>query len=148
MARGAAVLLVIAALAAGGCGGGGHSLGTVPRGTNSQLVTRPRARPVAVRLRGKDSGVARLSRAASGEKTAVAVTLSGGANGSMTVELAHGYCTKPTALTSTTVLGRLRGGKASWTTPTPYAQLTTGPTAVVVRSAQHAVVACGNTPRG
>jgi hypothetical protein len=147
MARGGAFLLVIAALAAGGCGGSDHSLGTVPRNTNSQLVAKPRAHPVSVRLHGKQSGTAKLAPAASGEKTSITVAVGGSGAGQMTVELAHGYCSKPTALTSTTVLGRLRGGKTSWITPTPYAQLTTGPTAVVVRSAK-SVVACGNAPRG
>jgi hypothetical protein len=148
----APLLLFLAALAlplagCGGGGGGGASLGTVPRNTNSQLVAKPNAKPISIRLHGRTSGVAHLSRAADGQKTAVTITLPS-AHGATTAELAHGYCSKPTALTSTTLLGRVRGDTTSWTTPTPFAQLSAGPTAVVLRSPQHALVACGNVPRG
>jgi hypothetical protein len=71
-----------------------------------------------------------------------------GGRARMTAELAEGSCGQPTGLHRSTVLGRLGSGETSWTVPTPYAQLTAAPLAVVVRSATHAVEACGNAPRG
>src|SRR3954466_12618759 len=135
----AGLVLLIATTVAGGCGGGGSSLGTTPNTTSSRLVAKPLTRPLVVQLRGRTTGTAHLRRAGKGQKTAVSVEL-GDDNGSdLSVELAQGSCTKPQALKSPTVLGELHSGKASWTVPTPYAQLTASPLAVVVRSDSHAV---------
>jgi hypothetical protein len=146
--RSVLVALLLAAAVAGCGGGGGDSLGTVPNSTNSRLVTKPLTRPIVVRLRGTTDGTAHLRRAANGQKTAVSVELTDDDGSDFSVELAQGSCTKPQALKSPTVLGELHSGKASWTVPTPYAQLTASPLAVVVRSGERAVEACGNAPRG
>ena len=144
-------LLAVVPLLLAACGGGGGSAaGTNPgSNTNLRLVTKPLKRAIVVHLKGKEPGVATLRRAGAGQKTSVEVNLGGGApGGAATVELARGSCGRPTGLTRPTVLGQMHGSHATWTVPSPYAQLANGPLAVVVRTAQHAIDACGNAPTG
>jgi hypothetical protein len=125
---------------------------TVPRNTNSRLVSKPAARTVVVHLRGKTRAVAELRGTANGEQTIVTVRLTGfrsaAARGVVTASLANGSCTNASGLTSPTVLGPLRALTTSWTTSTPLAQLTAAPLAVVLRSPGHGVIACGNARMG
>ena len=79
---------------------------------------------------------------AHGSKTSVSVRVAT-AGGGLVAQLAHGSCARPTALTSTTVLGELTSPVVSWTVPTPYAQLAASRVAVILRSAAHAVESCG-----
>ena len=138
------VLLALPFLLAACGSGGGMKLGTVPKQPGPQAA--PTTKPLVVPLHGKASGSAQLRRAASGQKTAITLSVHH-AGTSPTAEIAHGSCSKPTALTSDTVLGRLTKGTASWTVPTPYAQLTASKFAVVVRSGDRGIVACGDAPR-
>jgi len=111
-------------------------------------VGQPVKTPVVVPLDGPASGVATLRRVDGGQKTSVEVRLRDGpVHVDRTVQLARGSCRRPTALTSPTVLGGMHDLDASWTVPTPYEQLANGRAlAVVVRSPDHAVEACGNAP--
>jgi hypothetical protein len=120
---------------AGACGGGrlGH----------------PVAEQIVVPLDGRTDGVATLRRVSDGMKTSLDVRLADGApDVERSVQLARGSCRRPTALTSETVLGGMQHHHASWTVPAPLGQLANGRAlAIVVRSAEHAVEACGNAPR-
>lgn len=142
------LLVAVVPLLAAACGGGGST--NPGANTNLAPVTKPLKRAIVVQLKGRTTGKATLRRAANGQKTAVEVKLngSGAAGGPPTVELARGSCGQPTGLTRPTVLGQMHSTHASWTVPSPYAQLANGPLAVVVRSPKHAVESCGNAPRG
>lgn len=128
-------LFAMVPLVAAACGGGrlGHAV----------------AEQMVVPLNGRTDGVATLRRVADGEKTRLDVRLAAGApDTERSVQLARGSCRRPTALTSQTVLDGMDGRHASWTVPTPLGQLANGRLlAVVVRSSEHAVEACGNAPR-
>jgi hypothetical protein len=136
------VLVLICTFAAAGCGGGG-SLGTVPRGA---AVPLHGSRQVVVPLHGRVDGRARLRPADGGQKTALGVTLEKPAH-SATVEIARGRCARPTSLTALTVFGSVESRRASWTVPTPFAQLAASEFVVVVRSGARAVEACGSAKR-
>jgi hypothetical protein len=112
-------------------------------------LAHPVGTQIVVPLNGRTDGVATLRRARDGQKTWVEVRLAAGApDRARSVQLARGSCRRPTALTSATVLAGMRGRHASWTVPAPLGQLANGrPLAIVVRSSEHAVVACGNAPR-
>jgi hypothetical protein len=122
-------------LLAAACGGG--------------RLAHPVAEQLVVPLNGRTEGVATLRRSGDGQKTSLEVRLAAGAPARVrSVQLARGSCRRPTALTSETVLGGMHDRRASWTVPTPLGQLANGrPLAIVVRSPEHAVVACGNAPR-
>lgn len=138
-----ALLLAAATFTVAGCGGGAE-LGTVPRNADAPLRAAPR-HAIVVPLDGSPAGTARLRPADAGQKTALALRLDRPVREPLSVELAHGTCRRPTALTSISVIGRVRSARTSWTVPTPYAQLGSGPFLVVVRSAARAVAACGGT---
>ena|SRR5579884_2276050 len=128
--------------------GGGAGVGSRPANTAFAPVTKPLERAIVVRLRGGSPGTARLRRTTNGRKTTVEVTLRRRAQAGARVELAHGSCAAPAALRTIVPLGRLHGAHGAWTTAKRYARLANGPLAVVVRSRQQAVAACGNAPRG
>jgi len=135
-----AFLAAAAAATASGCGGA--SLGTVPRAANAPLES-PAARPVVVHMHGRTHGTARLRAADDGQKTSLGLVLRRGVARPLTAAVAQGSCTRPRALTSVTVLGRVEQQRTSWTLPTPWAQLRATHFVVVLRSPDRAVTACG-----
>jgi hypothetical protein len=142
------VALAPLALVVAACGSGGKGAATEPANTAFAPVTKPLQRAMVVRLKGGAAGTARIRRTANGQRTAVEVTLEHAATDGERVELARGSCGAPAALRTAVALGPLHGTRGSWTTAVRLARLANGPLAVVVRSAAHAVAACGNVPRG
>jgi hypothetical protein len=136
------LLFLLLLLVLAGCGGGAASLGTVPNNTRARPAGAPPARVLVAHLTGRESGTARLRSTEHGRKTSVSVRLISPRSG-LVAQVAHGRCTDPTELTSTTVLGEVTSDTVSWTLPTPYAELAGTHIAVVLRSEAHAVEACG-----
>ena len=132
MRRAAPLLLV---LVAAGCGGGGGSTTARPATATQPSV----AKPLVARLAG---GTAQLRRAKS-TQTAVTLLLPKVPKNA-SAELDKGSCRGKLQLAKP--LGRVTSRRQSWSVLAPLSELTAAPLAVVIRGANHRVVACGQVP--